>query len=266
MTAPGTIRLIVRGDDMGSLHAANEACLLCYRQGIMRSVEVMVPAPWYAEAVRMLKDNPGLDVGVHLTLTSEWEGCKWGPLTRAPSLCDHYGHFLPMTSQRPDFPPGTGFLQSAYRLEEVEQELRAQIEIALQDISNVTHLSSHMGTPVANEELREVTLRLSQQYGLPMEYEGLQFAGHLGGVNTDPQQKEQLLLQIIDQLTPGDWLIVDHPGLDTPEMQALWHIGYEQVAQERAGVTYAFTSPRVAQRIRERGIQLASYGELHQSR
>lgn len=98
------IRLIVRGDDMGSCHTANEACLRCYQKGILRSVGVMVPAPWYPEAARMLRENPGLDVGVHLTLTSEWEGCKWGSVPHAPSLCNRRGYFLPMTSQRDDFP------------------------------------------------------------------------------------------------------------------------------------------------------------------
>ena len=94
------IRLILRADDMGSCHAANEACIQCFRKGIVQSVEVMVPGPWYAEAVRMLKDNPGLDVGVHLTLTSEWQFYKWGPVTHAPSLVDRHGHFYPATSQR----------------------------------------------------------------------------------------------------------------------------------------------------------------------
>lgn len=259
------IRLIVRGDDMGSCHTVNEACILCYSEGIMRSVEVMVPAPWYLEAVRMLKEYPELDVGVHLTLTSEWEGCKWGPVTHAPSLCDRRGYFLPMTSQRDDFPPGTGFLQSGYRLEEVEAELRAQIEIALEDIPQVSHLSCHMGTPVASPELREVTQKLSQQYRLPLEHEGVRFAGHLGGQEADAERKEAILLEILDSLTPGVWLLVDHPGLDTPEMRALWHIGYEHVAEERAAVTYAFTSEKVKRHVRERGIHLISYAYLYRA-
>jgi predicted glycoside hydrolase/deacetylase ChbG (UPF0249 family) len=257
------IRLIVRGDDMGSCHAANEACIRCYREGILRSVEVMVPAPWYMEAIQMLKEHPGLDVGVHLTLTSEWEGYKWGPVTHAPSLCDRRGHFLPMTSQRPDFPPGTGFLESGYRLEEVEAELRAQIEIALDDIPQVSHLSSHMVTSVATPELRELTERLSREYGLPLEHEGVQFTAGLGGQEAGAEQKEAILLEILNHLTPGTWLLVDHPGLNTPEMRALGHIGYEHVAEERAAVTHAFTSQRVVQRIRERGIELISYRHLY---
>lgn len=258
----GEIRLIVRGDDMGSSHSANEACVLCYREGIMRSVEVMVPAPWYPEAVKLLRENPGLDVGVHLTLTSEWENCKWGPVTRAPSLCDRRGHFLPMTSQRADFPPGTGFLESGYRLEEVEAELRAQIEIALEDIPQVSHLSCHMMTAVASPDLREITENLSREYGLLLEDKGVRFAGHLGGQEADAERKEAILLEMIDRLTPGTWLVVDHPGLDTPEMRALGHIGYEHVARERSAVTSAFTSVRVLQRVAQRGIRLISYAHL----
>lgn len=251
---------------MGSCHTANEACLRCYQKGILRSVEVMVPAPWYPEAARMLRETPRLDVGVHLTLTSEWEGCKWGPVTHAHSLCDRRGHFLPMTSQRDDFPHGTGFLESGYRLEEVEAELRAQIEIALEDIPQVSHLSCHMMTAVASPDLREITEKLSREYRLPLEHEDVQFAGHLGGQEVSPERKEAALLDIIERLTPGTWLVVDHPGLDTSEMRALGHIGYEHVAEERSAVTYAFTSPKVARRVAERGIRLIGYAELYRAR
>lgn len=251
--AGGEICLIVRGDDMGSSHAANEACIRCFTQGILRSVEVMVPAPWYLEAVQLLREHPSLDVGVHLTLTSEWDRCKWGPVTHAPSLCDQRGHF-----------PATvaGFLESGFHLEEVEAELRAQIEIALRDIDQVSHLSSHMLTTVATPELRELTQRLAHEYRLPLEQEGVQFAGFLGGADLDALGKERYLLQILEGLTPGVWLVVDHPGLDTPEMRALGHPGYEQVAADRAGVTYAFTSPRVIEYIQQRGIRLISYADL----
>ncbi|MCK4748086.1 MAG: ChbG/HpnK family deacetylase, partial [Bacteroidales bacterium] len=90
------IRLLVRGDDIGSTHAANLGCIESYQQGIMRSVEIMVPCPWFPEAVSMLNKNPGLDVGIHITLTSEWENIKWGPLTHAPSISDEDGYFFPM--------------------------------------------------------------------------------------------------------------------------------------------------------------------------
>ena len=84
-------RLIVRADDMGSFRAANIACLKGYQQGIETSIEVMAVGSWFPEAVRLLKENPGIDVGLHLAFTSEWENVKWRPLTHCPSLCDENG-------------------------------------------------------------------------------------------------------------------------------------------------------------------------------
>jgi predicted glycoside hydrolase/deacetylase ChbG (UPF0249 family) len=265
---PGTvaedsgIRLIVRADDIGSCHAANVACIQSYREGIVRSVEVMVPAPWFNEAVEMLRDNPDLDVGVHLTLTSEWDNCKWGPVTEAPSLVDGQGHFFPTTRQRTDFPPNTGFLEAGPKIEEVQRELRAQIELALEKIPNVTHLSCHMYTATATPELRALVEELAAEYRLPLEAQEAKRAERFGGKETTAEQKEANLVRILEDLTPGLWLIIEHPGLDTPEMQAIGHLGYENVAQDREGVTRAFTSPRVKEVIRRRGIQLTSCGDL----
>ena len=70
-TAPP--RLIVRGDDMGYAHAGNEAIVKCAKEGIESSVEVIVPSPWFPEAVSMLADISSVDVGVHLALSSEWD-------------------------------------------------------------------------------------------------------------------------------------------------------------------------------------------------
>jgi chitin disaccharide deacetylase len=268
-TAPAQekeIRLIVRGDDIGSCHAANEACIRCFRDGVVRSVEIMVPTPWYKEAVKMLRQTPGLDVGVHLTLTSEWQFYKWGPVTHAPSLADDHGHFFPATSQRKDFPPRTGFLQAKPKLDEVERELQAQIELALADLPNVSHLSSHMGTPTASPELRAIVQKLSKKYRLPLEAPGARPAGGLGGPGATPDQKEAAMVRLLEKLTPGTWLLVDHPGLDVPEMQAIGHLGYETVAADRAGVTRAFTSDKVKETIRRRGIRLISYADYHRSR
>ena len=256
------IRLIVRGDDIGSSHTANVACIRCYRDGIVRSVEVMVTAPWFNEAAKMLRENPTLDVGVHLTLTSEWEICKWGPMTEAPSLVDKQGHFYPMTSQRTDFPPHTGFLQAGPKLEEVERELSAQIELAKATLPNVTHLSCHMGTASCTPELAALVAKLAEEYALPLGAAGAKSPGRFGGAELTPEQKTESLVKLLEDLQPGLWLIVEHPGLDTPEMRAIGHKGYENVAADREGVTQAFTSDKVKEVIRRRGIQLVSYGDV----
>src|SRR5690348_4980208 len=77
----GEVRIVVRGDDMGVAQSINEACVKAYRDGIVRSVEVIVPGAWFLDAARLAKGNPELDVGVHLCMTSEWDYCKWRPLT-----------------------------------------------------------------------------------------------------------------------------------------------------------------------------------------
>ena len=74
-------RLIVRGDDMGYSHSGNLALVKCYKEGIQTSIEVIVPSPWFPEAVKLLNENAKADVGIHLAITSEWDHVKWRPLT-----------------------------------------------------------------------------------------------------------------------------------------------------------------------------------------
>ena len=87
-TRPAAVRLIVQGDDMSAAHGINTATICACKDGTLRSTNVIVPGPWFLAAVQLLNDNPGLDVDVHLCLTSEWERVKWRPLTHAPSLAD----------------------------------------------------------------------------------------------------------------------------------------------------------------------------------
>ena len=255
----GEIKLVVRADDIGSCHAADLACIKCYREGIARSVEVMVPCPWFNEAARMLRENPGYDVGVHLTLTSEWENYKWGPLTQAPNLVAAQGNFYPMTSQRPDFPPKTGFLECGWKIEEVEKELRAQIELAKKTIPQVSHLSSHMNTPTATPQLSALVQKLAKEYKLPIETPGAQYARWFVDYQATAEQREAALVKTLEELQPGVWIIIEHPGLDAPEMQGMGHKGYWEVAAHRDGVTKAFTSAKVKEVIKKRGIKLVSY-------
>ena len=166
------IRLIVRADDIGSSHAANVACIKCYRQGVARSVEVMVPCPWFNEAVEMLDANPAYDVGVHLTLTSEWTNLKWRPMTHCPSLVDDQGNFYAMVWPNPNIGPDCSIREANPKIEEVERELRAQIELAVRKIKSVTHLSAHMGFTSASPEMAAVVDKLSQEYRLAARIDG----------------------------------------------------------------------------------------------
>lgn len=265
--AEGAIRLLVRADDIGSSHAANVACIRSYREGVARSVEVIVPGAWFLEAAKMLNDNPGYDVGVHLTLTSEWEGCKWRPLTHCPSLVDADGYFFPMTWKNDKFPPNSSFLEAKWDIAEVERELRAQIEMAKKHIKNVSHVSSHMGTPTCTPELKELTARLAKEYGL-IHNELPEGVKRFNGFKNAKSNAERpaAFAEELASIGPGLYFFVDHPGLDVPEMRALGHAGYWTVAEERAAVTAAFTDPKVLQIIKDRKIELVSYPQAKAGR
>jgi len=256
-------RLIVRGDDMGFSHAGNEALIKCYKEGIERSIEVIVPAPWFPEAIRMLASEPGADVGVHLALTSEWENVKWRPLTYCPSLTDSSGYFYPMIWPNKNY-PNQALTEHQWKTDEIEKELRAQIELAMKKIKNISHISAHMGCSDMNPEISELVKKLAHEYKLDIDLEdlGVKHASY-DGPSATREQKQQRFIKMLESLKPGEtYLFVDHPALDGAEMRAIYHIGYENVAEDRQGVTDIFTSAEVKEVIRRKQIKLLSYADL----
>ena len=125
--------LIINCDDLGSSRAANVAVYESLRSGLGTSATLMVPCPWARDAAAMYR---GEDVGVHLTLNSEWENYRWGPTTHSPSLLDGDGGF-PRTIED---------VWDHADLDEVRKECRSQIERAIFWGFDVSHLDSHMGT------------------------------------------------------------------------------------------------------------------------
>lgn len=263
--------LVIRIDDMGAFHSVNEACIETYRDGIARSVEVMPVAAWFPEAVKMLRENPGLDVGLHLTLTSEWENVKWRPLTHCPSLTDENGYFYPMISPNPNY-PGQALTEHDWDIREIEQEFRAQIELALKNIPQLSHITGHMVSTAFTKEVNDLTLRLAEEYGLSCidrmdsgKTYDYQYIGY-SGPSDSFEEKEAGFIASLDKLEPGErYLFLDHPAYDDDEMQTVFHIGYEDVAADRQGVTDLLTSPRVKQAIEERGIRLININQLTRS-
>ncbi|UCC97936.1 MAG: polysaccharide deacetylase family protein [Phycisphaerales bacterium] len=260
------VRLIVRGDDIGSCHAANVACIRAYKEGIMTSVELMVPCAWFPEAVRMLNENPGLDVGVHVVLTSEWDGVKWRPLTSAPSLTDPDGYFYPAIWRRKGATAGTALREADWKIDEIEREVRAQIELAKRKVPHVSHLSFHMGCSGWDPRVKELCAGLAEEYNLyiPPSAGTLRRAGGFGNARTTAERTRRFI-EMLEGLKPGTYLFVEHPGLDTPEMRAIRHTGYEDVATDRQAVTQVFTSDKVKETIKKLGVELISYADLNNS-
>ncbi|TLV03178.1 polysaccharide deacetylase family protein [Dyadobacter luticola] len=255
-------RLIVRGDDMGYSHSGNLALIKCSKEGFQTSIEIIVPSPWFPEAVKMLNENPQIDVGIHLAITSEWDNVKWRPVSECPSLRDEDGYFYPMIHPNKNYPK-RAIKDNDWKIADVEKEFRAQIELALKKLPRISHVSAHMGCTGISPEVKALTKKLAQEYKIPIDAEpAVSYAGYDGPHKT-PEQKVASFIKMLDKLEPGkSYLFVDHPGLDDAELQAIHHIGYEDVAQDRQGVTDLFTSKKVKDAIQKKGVVLITYKDL----
>ena len=161
--------VIVHADDLGMAHSVNAATIKAFETGLVNSGSIMVPGPWLSEIATYARANPQADLGLHLTLTSEWTSFRWGPVAprdRVTSLLDKDGYFrLTETEAASNADP-----------KEVELEITAQIERAKALGIQPTHLDSHMGTLYQNKALFEVFLRVARNYKLPVRIAKTWFA------------------------------------------------------------------------------------------
>jgi predicted glycoside hydrolase/deacetylase ChbG (UPF0249 family) len=251
------IQLIVRGDDLGMTHTCNMAVKKAFEEGILTCSSILVPAPWFEMAARMCRENPDWCIGVHVTLNGEWRDYRWKPIlpvTEVPSLVDEDGYFYQTTE---------AFLAANPSLEEVEKELRAQVDMALKRKIDVQYIDTHMGTARATPELLDIVKRIALDYGVPIS-EGYN-NDRLSIYEVPYGQKEEALADMLEHLGPGLWLLIVHPGLDTPEERALEDAnpeGLKNIALNRAAVTRALTSKKVRKIVRQRNIQLTDYRKL----
>ncbi len=253
------VQLAIRCDDVGMCHSGNTAVRKLIATGIPFSASVMVACPWFLEAAEILRDQPQVSVGIHLTLNSEWEHYKWGPVlgrSRVPSLVDDNGHFHATEA---------AFAAGNPDLGEVEMELRAQIERARRAGLRVDYLDYHMLTAVSTPELRTIVERLATDYGVGLAMYFNERSASLWDIA--PDKKFATLLDIVGRLLPGrPTLLVMHLGLETPEMSALVDVNNPQdpyrVAKHRQAELDALTSPAFRQAISARGIELVTYREI----
>ena len=265
-TRPGTAaeatprpELAIRCDDVGMCHSVNLAVKKLLATGIPFSTSVMVPCPWFLEAAEILRDQPRVSVGIHLTLNSEWRHYKWGPVlgaARVPTLVDENGHFHASAAD---------FAAADVDLDEVRLELRAQIERALGAGLRVDYLDYHMLTALSTPELRRIVEELAREYGLGLSRYFGEHAASLWDV--EPERKLASLLQVVDGLEPGrPNVVVIHLGLESPEMTALVDLNNPndpyRVAVHRQAELEALTSPAFRQAIADRGIRLITYREI----
>lgn len=252
-------QLIIRCDDIGMSHAVNMAFKELLKTGYPLSASVMFPCAWYQEGVDILKEHPEVSVGVHLTLNAEWKNYRWGPVagkSLVPSLTDDEGYFFPSRAK---------FHENNPKLEEVEIELRAQIERALRTGLKIDYVDYHMGTAVDKPELRAIVEKLANEYNLGVSrYFG---EADLNNIYDDAvESKTDSLVAIIDEINnPGVFLLVMHIGLNNPELAAMEDLnpwGPKNMSESREGELKALISENFKNIIKKKDIKLINYRQL----
>jgi predicted glycoside hydrolase/deacetylase ChbG (UPF0249 family) len=161
----GAMVVILHVDDAGMSFDSDEGAIAAMEKGIASSVSVMMPCPWVPGFVHYLKKHPQTDAGLHLTLTSEWKDYRWGPVSGRPAVPG-------LVDQEGDLWPDVPDVLRHASADEVEKEIRAQVEKARQMGFEPTHLDSHMGTLFASQAFMQRYLKVGMEYKIPLMFPG----------------------------------------------------------------------------------------------
>jgi predicted glycoside hydrolase/deacetylase ChbG (UPF0249 family) len=223
--------LIVHADDLAVAHSVDAASFDALDRNAVTSASIMVPCPWIAEVAAYAKAHPEADLGLHLTLTSEWKTFHWGPVeskNAVPSLLDPAGTFWSNTAQ----------VATNAKPADAEREIRAQIEHAIAMGIHPTHLDSHMGSAFASPELFAAYVKVAHEYHLPFlaarvtderakllsllsENDIVLDSVVIAGPDVRPEQWKDFYLNAVRNLKPGLTEIIVHLGHDDAELQAV---------------------------------------------
>jgi chitin disaccharide deacetylase len=222
--------LIIHADDLGAAHSIDAASFDGLDKGAVSSASIMIPTPWVGEVAAYARTHPDADLGLHLTLTSEWKTYRWGSVEssdKVPSLLDSTG----------TFPDDDSVVAAKAKPLEVEREIRAQIVRALALGIRPTHLDSHMGSLFTTPELMATYVKVAREYHLPFlaprgdpgikpkpplsENDVLLDAVVIAGPEIPRDQWKQFYLKAIADIKPGLTEMIVHLGHDDSELQAV---------------------------------------------
>jgi predicted glycoside hydrolase/deacetylase ChbG (UPF0249 family) len=228
---PDAKLLIIHADDLAVAHSVDTASFDALNKNAVTSASIMVPCAWLTEVASYAKEHPDADLGLHLTLTSEWKVDRWGPVEskdKVMSLLDPLGYLWPETAA------------AAINLKpvEAEHEIRSQIERAVALGIHPTHLDSHMGVLFSTPELFAVYVKVAHEYKLPflavrIPNAPAQFFSILSEkdvtldsvVMASPavqaNQWREFYVNAVKNLKPGVTEMIVHLGHDDAELQAV---------------------------------------------
>jgi predicted glycoside hydrolase/deacetylase ChbG (UPF0249 family) len=291
--------LILHVDDVGMSFDSNQGAIQAMDKGVATSCSVMMPCPWVPAYVHYLKQNPKTDAGLHLTLTSEWGEYRWGPLAgkaNVPGLVDGEGDLWKEVAE----------VAKHATADEVESEIRAQLDRARTMGFEPTHLDTHMGTVFATPAFLERYIKVGIENHIPIMLPG----GHDSLIQSEthaPEAQVQQMraigktlwdagLPVLDDLhnVSYDWAIVDSAKNDEDQMRQSRTAQYvEGIKSLKPGVTMmimhctaptevfahisgsgpvrkgdllVMTNPAFKKALQEEGIILTTWRELMQKR
>jgi hypothetical protein len=262
--------LILHVDDAGMSHESNVGAIRALEEGVANSTSIMMPCPWVGEFVEYLKKNPEVDAGLHLTHTAEWDLYRWGPLagkSTVPGLVDPQGCLW----------DGVRDVIDNANPDEVEAEIRAQIDRAESLGIKPTHLDSHMGTVFENPAFFERYAKVGIEKGIPVlmvggmneDMEKLIWNGGLpviDYVHTDSYDwkttdKTDRYIDAIKNLKPGITEIIMHCTEPSPTIELI-----TGGRTHLYGDLFAMIDPAVKKAVEEEGVILTTWRELKQRR
>jgi hypothetical protein len=297
--AKGARILILHVDDVGMSFDSNQGAIEAMTKGVATSCSVMMPCPWVPAYVHYLKQNPQTDAGLHLTLTSEWKEYRWGPLAgkaNVPGLVDDEGAMWKDVEE----------VAKHASPDEVEREIRAQLDRAKKMGFEPTHLDTHMGTVFATPTFLERYIKVGIESHIPVMLPG----GHDSLIQAETHGSEAQLQQmqalgktlwdaglpVLDDLhnVSYDWAVADSEKDDQKKLTQTRTAQYiEGVKALKPGVTMmimhctaptevfqhisgsgpvrkgdmlVMTNPAFKQALQEQKITLTTWRELMQKR
>lgn len=260
--------LIIHADDLGVSHSENEATINAFDKGSVSSASIMVPTPWFAEIAAYARSHPKADLGLHLTLTSEWKYYKWGSLSdETPGLNNKEG-FLHASVDS---------VYSSATIGEVEKELRKQIEKAKQFGIDVTHFDSHMGALFGRPDYLKLYIQLGRENKVPVMLPAV-IKPMLGSFLTDKDvlvdaiygaspsdfenSMENYYAGVLDTLKAGFNIMIIHAAYNDKEMQSVtidhpdWGAAWRQADYD------FFTSEKCKKLLKDRNIKVITWREV----
>lgn len=266
--------VIIHADDLGVSHSENVASTTALEKGSVSSASIMVPCPWFPEIAAYAQSHPAADLGLHITLTSEWKYYKWGPVTakeRVPGLVNKNG-FL--------YSDVDSVYQSA-TAGEVEQEIRNQVLRAKQFGVDPTHLDAHMGTALQRYDYFKAYLKVGHEFNIPVFIPRLLEVPLKVKFDTVISDKDVLVDNIltaspgdfkngfpdfytngIKNLKPGLTYLIIHVAYDDAEMQAVTIDHPDWGAAWRQQDFNFFSSPECKKLLKDNNIYVITWKEI----